>query len=504
MKQAGWLFGAVLLVQQAAPAPLAVPVEPVTAIVEALRSHDVVAMGAGHGEERGYALGLSLVRDPRFVAAVNDIVIEEGSARYQDVADRFVRGERVSDESLSQVWRNTTQTGLGPDRPWTTFFYAVQSVNASLPRERQVRVLLGDPPIDWENVHTREDHRKWIDMRESFPAALITPRASRPASGVQSVAAAVVAPATPAPLRFRVTAAGQPLPTDAGMEPAGWFPISADYFRTLGVAVRRGREFTKRDSLASAQVALVNETLARRLWPGEDPIGREITIDFVNDRPRQVVGVVADVRETSNQFEFAPHVFVPEAQLPLTSRGWFGSLRITMTYLVRAATDPLPFVDRLRSAVAEVYRSQPIYSIRTMEEAMSEQLTAWRQYLMLLGTFAGIAAILTLVGVYGLVAYSVAQRTHEIGIRRALGASAGAVLRLILRQGLILTGEGVGVGVTASLAATRILEGLLWGVSDRSPHVRAPRRRPRGRSLAGLLCAGAPRLGHQPDRCSTR
>jgi hypothetical protein len=91
---------------------------------------DPLAMGAGHGEARGYALGLSLVRDPRFVALVNDIVIEEGSARYQDIADRFVRGEQVSDESLSQVWRNTTQTGLGADRPWTTFFHAVRSVNA--------------------------------------------------------------------------------------------------------------------------------------------------------------------------------------------------------------------------------------------------------------------------------------------------------------------------------------------------------------------------------------
>jgi predicted permease len=267
-----------------------------------------------------------------------------------------------------------------------------------------------------------------------------------------------------------VTASGQTQSADApGTETAAWFPISAEYFRTLGVAVRRGREFTKSDSLASTQVAVVNETLARKLWPGADPIGREIAIDFVNDRPRQVVGVVADVRERSDQREFAPHVFVPEAQLPLASRGWFQAPRITMTYAVRTATDPLPFVDRLRSAVAEVYRSQPIYNIRTMEEALSAQLASRRQYLMLLGAFSGIAAILTLVGVYGLVAYSVGHRTHEIGIRRALGASAGAVLSLVLRQGVILTAVGVGVGVTASLAATRILDGLLWGVSPTDP-----------------------------------
>ena len=175
----------------------------------------------------------------------------------------------------------------------------------------------------------------------------------------QSVAASLVAPATPAQFQMSVTATGQRPDADQVREPIGWFPITPDYFRTLGVAVRRGREFTTSDSLTSTPVAVINETLARRLWPGEDPIGREIAIDFVNDRPRQVVGVVADVRETSRQRDFAPHVFVPDAQLPLASRGWFQSPRLTMTYLVRTASDPLQLIGALRSAVSEVYRSQP-------------------------------------------------------------------------------------------------------------------------------------------------
>ena len=287
--------------------------------------------------------------------------------------------------------------------------------------------------------------------------------------GVQSVAASVVAPATPAQFQMSVSAIGQSQAADQSKEPIGWFPISPDYFRTLGVAVLRGREFTRSDSLASTQVAVVNETLARRLWPGEDPIGREIAIDFVNDSPRQVVGVVADVRETSRQRDFAPHVFVPDAQLPLASRGWFQSPRLTMTYLVRTGTDPLPLVGAFRAAVGEVYRSQPIYGIKMMEEAMADQLASWEQYLMLLGAFAGIAALLTIVGVYGLVAYGVGQRTQEIGIRRALGASTSAVLRLVLRQGFILITIGLAIGVTGSLAVTRILQGLLWGVSPTDP-----------------------------------
>jgi hypothetical protein len=159
--------------QQSGVARPAVPVEPIAAIADAFRSHNVVAVSAGHGEERGYAFLLSLVRDSTLVAVVNDIVIEEGSARYQDVADRYVRGDEVADESLSQIWQNTTQPTPGLDRPWFEFFRAVRGLNASLPRERQLRVLLGDPPIDWNSVHNAEDHRKWIEMRDTFPADLI-------------------------------------------------------------------------------------------------------------------------------------------------------------------------------------------------------------------------------------------------------------------------------------------------------------------------------------------
>jgi putative ABC transport system permease protein len=359
-------------------------------------------------------------------------------------------------------------------------------ISAGLLVNTLVRLNLNRPAIDPANLLAFQVRLNLSEMvtptgrdAEGFFSMRFSPRVSvifgqirerlSAVPGVRSVAASIAPPIAPAPFRFRPTAVGQPPPADGGTEPAAWFPVSPDYFRTLGIAVRRGREFTASDSLGSTQVAIVNETLARTLWPGEDPIGREIAIDFVNDRPRQVVGVVADVRENSRQREFAPHVFVPDAQLPLASRGWFQAPRITMTFLVRTATDPLPLVDSLRSAVAEVYRSQPVYNIRTIDEAMSNELTPWRQYLLLLGVFAGIAAVLALVGVYGLVAYGVGQRTNEIGTRRALGASAGAILSLVLRQGFILAALGISIGVAASIAATRVLEGLLWGVSPTDP-----------------------------------
>jgi hypothetical protein len=171
MKQvaATLLFGAAIA---GAPAP-AIPLEPVAAMVEAFKTHAVVAVTAGHGEARGYAFGQLLLHDPRMVAAINDIVVEEGSARYQDVVDRYVRGEDVPLDSLRPVWRNTTQPALVHDRPWEEFYQTVRAVNAALPSARRIRVLLGDPPIEWEQVTTQAEHRRWIEMRDTFPADLI-------------------------------------------------------------------------------------------------------------------------------------------------------------------------------------------------------------------------------------------------------------------------------------------------------------------------------------------
>jgi hypothetical protein len=153
----------------------AVPLEPIGAILDAFTTHQVVALGEGnHGNEQGHALRLSLIRDPRFAATVNDIVVEFGSALYQDVMDRFVRGEAVAPAELSQVWRNTTEpTGVWDAPIYEEFFRAVRAVNASLPADRQIRVLLGDPAIDWSSVKTGEDHFRWIAQREIHPVDLI-------------------------------------------------------------------------------------------------------------------------------------------------------------------------------------------------------------------------------------------------------------------------------------------------------------------------------------------
>ena len=152
----------------------AVPREAVTAIIEAFHTRTIVALPDAHGGEKAHAFLLSLIRDPRFAETVNDIVVEFGSARYQDVVDRFVRGEDVLYETLRRAWQDTTQPSAANDRPHAeAVFRAVRAVNAGRPRDRQLRVLLGDPPIAWERIQTRAEHFKWIEMRDMYPAALI-------------------------------------------------------------------------------------------------------------------------------------------------------------------------------------------------------------------------------------------------------------------------------------------------------------------------------------------
>ena len=151
-----------------------VPLDPITGLVDAFRTHAIVALGEGsHGNEQAHRFRLALIRDPRFSATVNDIVVESGTARYQDVMDRFVRGENIPSDVLARAWRDTTQPNDIWDLPiYEEMFRAVRDVNASLPRERQLRVLLGDPPVEWENVHTLDDLNKW-GQRDSHAADIV-------------------------------------------------------------------------------------------------------------------------------------------------------------------------------------------------------------------------------------------------------------------------------------------------------------------------------------------
>jgi putative ABC transport system permease protein len=188
-----------------------------------------------------------------------------------------------------------------------------------------------------------------------------------------------------------------------------------------------------------------------------------------NEPSREIVGVVGDVRHKRYDQDAQPQMYVPPAQCTQLSQRRWAESQLTMTFVVRSASAPLHLVSALRAAVVEVDRNLPIFNIKTLDEYVGEQLWQPRQTMTLLVIFGVIAVILAMTGVYGIVAYSVRQRTHEIGIRMALGANRRDVLLLLIRQGLLLVTLGVTVGMVGSIALTRLLGALLWGVTPTDP-----------------------------------
>ncbi|MGH9541224.1 MAG: ADOP family duplicated permease [Terriglobales bacterium] len=232
--------------------------------------------------------------------------------------------------------------------------------------------------------------------------------------------------------------------------------VSPAYFYTLGIPLLKGRTFTDQDDEQTLKVAVVNEALARHLWPTEDPVGKQIPFFKSN---LTVVGVVGNTHHEGLSRDAEAEIYVPYLQSPDKS----------MQLAVRTAADPDSMVSAIRAQVRDVDPDQPVYHVATLQQALSESLALRRFNVLLLGIFAGIALTLAVVGIYGVMAFSVAHRTHEIGIRMALGAERRDVLGLIVRQGLRLTLIGTALGVAAAWALTSFLASFLFGVAPRDP-----------------------------------
>ena len=234
--------------------------------------------------------------------------------------------------------------------------------------------------------------------------------------------------------------------------------ISPGYVEAMRVPLLQGREFTSGDDAGAPRVLLVNETTARRFWPRENPIGKHILVGRAM-APSEVVGVLGDIRNIGVAADVQPEIYLPFAQLPWP----------TMHLLVRTAGDPRTFVSAVRSRVFALDRDQPVTSIRTMDEVLESAAAQPRFTTALLGVLSGTALVLAIVGIYGVISYSVSERTQEMGIRLALGAERGDILRLVLRQGLLLAVAGIGLGLAASLLLTRLLGTMLYHVSATDP-----------------------------------
>jgi putative ABC transport system permease protein len=251
-------------------------------------------------------------------------------------------------------------------------------------------------------------------------------------------------------------------PLPPGKSPtADYATVSPEYFRMMGIRLLKGRFFSDQDSPSSPNVAIISETLVRRYFPNQDPLGRQMRFGFPpnSNVSREIVGIVGDVRDVALGREPGPMMYVPFAQAPL-----YGG-----EVVVRSALSPSSVAAGIREAVRSIDRNLPVTDIEALNDALGQSISQERFRTFLLGSFSAIALALAAVGIFGVISYSTSQRTHEIGIRIALGADRRDVLRLILGQGTKLALLGLGIGVVAAFLLVRLMSSLLYGVSAMDP-----------------------------------
>jgi putative ABC transport system permease protein len=248
---------------------------------------------------------------------------------------------------------------------------------------------------------------------------------------------------------------GRPVPE--GQEPIVHYGgITSGYFRALGIPLLRGRDFTEQEMWETSGVVIINDSLARRIFPNEDPLGKRIK---QGGQWQTVIGVVGDVRQRRLNEEAYPQVYVTYADFKHT----------TMTLAIRTANDPAGLIPAARREIQALDPALPIFNVMTLDGFIRRTIAGWRLSALLFGLFAGLALSLAAVGVYGALSYSTEQRAREIGLRMALGAQRSDVLRLIIGQGLKVVAAGVAIGLAAALALSRVAKSLLFGVTATDP-----------------------------------
>ena len=290
--------------------------------------------------------------------------------------------------------------------------------------------------------------------------------------GVVSVGAVQDLPLRQNAMTFAFSIEGRPDLQAASRPEAAYRAVTADYFRTMGIPLVAGRAFTDEDKLQTEPVVIINQTMAHRFWPDEDPIGKGLRFGEPSDPVYTIIGVVGDIKHLGLADNESAAFYQPHAQKRFAWLRW-------MSLVVRTNTAPLSLIAAIRSRVAEVDRGQPVYDIATMEQLLAESVTQPRFSTFLFTLFALLALTLAAVGLYGVLSYAVAQRTHEIGLRMALGAQVRDVLKLVVVRGMKLTLLGLAIGLAGAIVLTRVLKTLLFNISTTDPLTFA--------SVAGLL-----------------
>jgi putative ABC transport system permease protein len=340
------------------------------------------------------------------------------------------------------------------------------SVSAGLLLRSFVRVTAIDPGVRIANVLTMTlslpDTKYDTPVKRANFFKDVTGRVQS-LPGVRSAGAVLFLPLRVSMLSFRIGVNGFRIegrpPFAQGQEPMADYRITTpDYFNTIGIALRKGRLLDPHDDLDAKRVAVVNEALVRKHFPSENPLGRHI---ITGNQNLEIVGVVADAKLYGLDAPIEPAIYVPHMQHPSGS----------MALAIRTSGDPTTVASAVRREILKIDAEQPISNVRTMEQVLSDSLMLRRVSMLMLAVFAALALTLATVGIYGLTAYAVSRRTHEIGLRVALGANQAQILRLVVVRGLLISLIGAAAGLAAAFQLTRALSGMLYGITATDPLV---------------------------------
>ncbi len=340
-------------------------------------------------------------------------------------------------------------------------------ISASLMMSTFARLMRVDPGFDAGGVLTMKitlptATYPTVTEQSAFYGELLAELASLP--GVTSVGVTNFLPFTDFESTWSVQIEGQPLQQDGEKRDYGYHAVSPGYFRTMGITLKRGRHFTEFDNAGAPPVMIINEALVHRFFPnGEDPIGQRMSILGREDVWMQIVGIVEDVNHHSLDADPLGAYYGPVAQVPWD---WFVT---TMNLALRTAGNPVALVSSARSTVRRVGNAVAINDVLPMEQRVVQSVARSRFAMILLGTFAGVALALALVGIYGVISYSVGQRKQEIGVRMALGAEPRNILRLVIGQGMALALGGIVAGILIAATVTRFQASLLFGIDSADP-----------------------------------
>jgi putative ABC transport system permease protein len=401
------------------------------------------------GAVLGFTFALSILTGllfgiiPAFQASkpVNDSLKEGGAAGVSLRRQRLRSALIIAEVALSIV----LLAGAGL---MIKSFLLLQRVNPGFNPERLLTLETFLPPARYPNARKQAAFYQQVGQRLAA------------VPGVQLIGANIGLPFTGAGIGFSFEIEGRAA-SPRGQPAASYRAISPEYFRTMGVPLLKGRDFTDSDNSEAPGVAIINQSFARAFFPNEDPIGKRLDIGDGYNRMREIVGVVGDTKANSLKEPAPAEMYVVYLQRPWQ---W-------IRYAVRTGVEPESLASAIRAAVWSVDKDVPVNDLKSMERLIAETTSEPRFYLILLSVFAAVALVLSAVGVYGVMSYAVAQRRHEIGIRMALGARTTDVLKLIVGQGMALALAGVAFGLAGAFALTRTLTNLLFTVEPTDPAV---------------------------------